>query len=363
MKRLVVSALALMMSVAACKKDEPKQEPEAAAGPVKVEQAAVKTPLERAREAAKAFAALPEHFKRDGQTKEQEELGRQLYYETRLSKNHDVSCNSCHMLDAWGVDNKPVSAGHKGQLGSRNSPTVYNAAAHKAQFWDGRAADVEAQAKGPVLNPVEMAMPDEATVVATLKSIPGYVDAFKAAFPGQDDPVTYDNMALAIGAFERNLVTPSRWDKFLGGDDSALTEDELKGFVLFTEVGCQACHGGMLLGGGDFQKLGAVKPWPNQKDQGRFELTKNEADRMMFKPPSLRNVAKTAPYFHDGSVATLEEAVKVMGAHQLGRELSDEDVRLITAWLNALTGELPTAYIAKPTLPESGPDTRKPDPS
>lgn len=365
MKKVMVGALALMVSAAACKKDEAKQEP-AAQAPAKVEPAKVepvKSPLEQARAAAGAFAALPADFKKPGQTPEQEKLGRQLYYETRLSKNFDISCNSCHMLDSFGVDNKPTSPGHKGQLGNRNSPTVYNAAGHSVQFWDGRAADVEAQAKGPILNPVEMSMPEEAVVLATLKSIPGYAEGFKAAFPGQEDPVTYDNLAAAIGAFERNLVTPSRWDKFLGGDDKALSEDELRGFNLFMSTGCAACHNGALMGGGSFQKVGAVKPWPNQKDQGRFEVTKAEADKMMFKPPSLRNIAKTAPYFHDGSVATLEEAVKAMGEHQLGRTLPDEEIKLIVTWLNALTGEVPAEYVAKPELPPSGPDTRKPDPS
>jgi cytochrome c peroxidase len=267
------------------------------------------------------------------------------------------------MLDNWGVDSKPTSPGHKGALGTRNSPTVYNAAGHAAQFWDSRAADVEAQAKGPVLNPVEMAMADEDTVVATLKSIPGYVSAFEAAFSDQEDPISYHNMAVAIGAFERNLVTPARWDKFLGGDDSALTEDELKGFNLFVSSGCQACHNGAQLGGGPLQKVGSIKPWPNQNDQGRFEETKQEADKMMFKPPGLRNIAKTAPYFHDGSVESLEVAIKMMGEHQLGLNLSDEDAKLIAAWMGSLTGELPTAYIAKPELPESSPQTPAPDPS
>ncbi len=291
------------------------------------------------------------------------DLGRKLYFDTRLSKNHDVACNSCHLLDKFGVDSKPVSPGHKKQTGDRNSPTVYNAAGHIAQFWDGRAKDVEEQAKGPVLNPVEMAMPNEAAVVNVLKSIPGYAADFKAAFPKATDPITYDNMAAAIGAFERKLVTPGRWDKFLGGDTSALTDDEKKGFMAFSAAGCVTCHSGPLVGGTMYQKLGVVSAWPSTKDQGRFKVTKNDADKMMFKVPSLRNVAKTGPYFHDGSVAKLDEAVRMMAQHQLGKTLSTSDVASIVQFLNALTGELPTAYIAKPELPPSGPKTPKPNPN
>ncbi len=186
-------------------------------------------------------------------------LGRMLYYEPRLSKDQTISCNTCHDLANYGIDPEPTSTGHKGQKGDRNSPTVLNAAAHFVQFWDGRAADVEAQAKGPVLNPVEMAMPGEARVVAVLESMPEYVDLFKQAFPGDKRPVSYDNMAKAIGAFERKLMTPSRWDALLKGDASALTPEETIGLKTFLEAGCQACHYGALLGGTSYQKLGAVE--------------------------------------------------------------------------------------------------------
>src|SRR5215468_1061672 len=191
------------------------------------------------------------------------ELGRMLYYDARLSKNHDVACNDCHKLDQFGVDGEPTSKGHKGQRGVRNSPTTFNAALHFVQFWDGRAADVEAQAKGPVLNPVEMAMASDKEVVAVLKSMPEYVALFKKAFPNEKDPVTYDNMGKAIGAFERNLITPSRWDKFLKGDQGALTAEEKAGFNEFAAAGCQSCHAGVLLGGNMMQKMGSVKPWPD----------------------------------------------------------------------------------------------------
>lgn len=291
------------------------------------------------------------------------DLGRMLYYEPRLSKNHDISCNSCHLLDSWGVDNEPTSPGHRGARGDRNSPTVYNAALHIAQFWDGREPDVEAQAKGPVLNPVEMASLSEASVVNVLKSIPGYVDAFSAAFPDASDPVTYDNMAKAIGAFERNLMTPGRIDAFAGGDLSALSEQEQRGLNTFMGVGCQTCHLGAALGGQFYRKLGFIYPYPPNKDVGRENVTGSEANRYEFKVPSLRNVAKTGPYFHDGSVATLADAVKIMGYHQLGQKLDDTQIADLVAFLESLTSDLPTDYIAKPELPESGPNTPAADPS
>ena len=206
-------------------------------------------------------------------TEEKIQLGRMLFFEKRLSKNHDVSCNSCHDLAKYGVDNEPTSPGHKGQRGDRNSPTVYNAGGHVAQFWDGRAKDLEEQAKGPILNPVEMAMPDEAYVLRTLKSMPGYVDAFKKAFPDDANPVTYDNMAKAIGAFERKLVTPSRFDDWRGGDQDALNEQEKRGFATFIKLGCPTCHVGPAIGGTTFQKFGLIKPWKDQSDLGRFVVT------------------------------------------------------------------------------------------
>jgi cytochrome c peroxidase len=289
------------------------------------------------------------------------DLGRMLYYEKRLSRSQKLSCNTCHDLTAFGVDGQPTSPGHKGQLGGRNSPTVYNAAFHVAQFWDGRAPDVEAQAKGPVLNPVEMAMPSEHLVIAVLGSMPGYVEAFRKAFPGEPEPITYDNVAKAIGAFERKLVTPARWDAFLKGDDTALTPEEKAGFRMFTEAGCQMCHAGPLVGGRSFQRLGQAKPYPRDDDPGRFKVTKVAADRSVFKVPSLRNVQKTGPYFHDGKTATLWAAVRDMGEYQLGRSLSDQEVGQIVAFLRTLTGQLPTDYIKEPALPPSTPATPAPD--
>lgn len=281
------------------------------------------------------------------------DLGRMLFFDKRLSKDHDLSCNSCHALDKFGVDNEPTSVGAKGARGRRNSPTVMNAAGHFTAFWDGRASTVEEQAKGPILNPAEMAMTDAASVVAVLAKIPGYVAAFRAAFPGDANPVNYDNVGRAIGAFERGLVTPSRWDKYLAGDRNALTAKEVTGLKLFTDLGCMTCHTGEFVGGSMFQKVGVAAPWPNQADQGRFEVTKLDSDRMLFKVPSLRNVAKTAPYFHDGSATTLEDAIEIMGRYQIGEELGDDDIAAIAAWLGSLTGELPTAYIQPPQLPPS----------
>ncbi len=279
------------------------------------------------------------------------DLGRMLFYDGRLSKDGTVSCNSCHDLEKYGVDGRQFSLGVGGQKGGRNSPTVYNAAGQVLQFWDGRAGTVEDQAKGPVLNPVEMAMSSASDVEEKLRSVPAYVTAFEKAFPGEPDPVSFENMALAIGAFERGLVTPSRWDRFLAGDRSVLTDIEFAGHREFMRVGCAGCHNGPFIGGGSLQKAGVRKLWPVTSDRGREAVTKSEADRLKFKVPVLRNVAKTAPYFHDGSVGDLDEAVRRMAEYQLDVSLKPDQVRLIVAWLDTLTGEIPRDYIRKPDLP------------
>lgn len=291
------------------------------------------------------------------------DLGRMLYFDKRMSKNQQISCNTCHMLDKYGTDNASFSTGHKGQKGGRSAPTVYNAALHIAQFWDGRAPTVEEQAKGPVLNPIEMAMPDKDHVIKVIKSIPGYADAFKKAFPGDADPITYDNFGKAIGAFERKLLTPSRWDDFLKGKKDALTDAEKKGFETFSTVGCVTCHNGAAVGGHMYQKLGLAKAWPELKDNGRYEATKLEQDKHFFKVPSLRNITETGPYLHDGSVAKLGDMVKKMAEHQIGKEITNEQCASIVTFLKALKGDLPTDYIKEPTLPASGPDTPKADAS
>lgn len=309
------------------------------------------------------FKPLPTQFdsKENPITKEKVELGRQLYFEKRMSKSQELSCNSCHVLSKYGVDNEPTSPGHKKQRGDRNSPTVYNAGNHIAQFWDGRAPTLEEQAKGPVLNAIEMGMPDEAYVVKTIKSIPAYEALFKKVFPNDKDPINYNNIALAIGAFERTLVTPSRFDKFLKGDEKALTDAEKKGLETYLAAGCTACHMGEGVGGAMYQKLGLVKPVPGLKDEGRSKITKVATDKFFFKVPSLRNVEKTAPYLHDGSKKTLEETISFMGEYQLGKQLKKEEVDSIATFLKALTGELPTAAIAEPKPFPSGKDTPKPD--
>lgn len=285
------------------------------------------------------------------------DLGRQLYYETRISRRQAMSCNSCHDLKAYGVDSRPTSVGFSGKNGSRNSPSTYHAAGQFAQFWDGRAADVEAQAGMPVMNAIEMGMPSPQEVTSVLASIPGYVSAFAEAFPGQKEPVTFENMRQAIGAFERGLVTPSRWDQFLRGQAQALTAKELEGFKTFSDLGCVVCHTGEFVGGSMYEKVGVVKAWPSTADKGRYEVTKDDTDKMTFKVPSLRNVAKTAPYFHDGSASTLEEAVIMMARHQLGEELGPSEVTAIATWLGSLTGEIPQSYIAAPVRPPGGPTT------
>jgi cytochrome c peroxidase len=337
---------------------EPAAAPEAPAAPAGPDAAALR------QRASGIFGTLPDEATSDANpvTDAKIALGRALYFDPRLSKSQEISCNSCHDLARHGVDGEPTSPGHKGQRGDRNSPTVYNAALHVAQFWDGRAADVEAQAKGPVLNPVEMAMPSEEAVVAVLRSIPGYPPMFAAAFPGEADPVTHDNMARAIGAFERRLLTPSRFDAFLEDQDGALTPEELAGLQVFLDAGCTSCHTGPAIGGAMFQKLGAVKPYPT-KDPGRAKVTGNPADEGVFKVPSLRNVATTGPWFHDGSLTRLDEVVVIMARHQLGRELDADQVASLVAFLGSLTGSVDPQYIAKPEIPPSGPDTPKPDPT
>ena len=271
---------------------------------------------------------------------EKVKLGRALFFDPRLSKSGTVSCATCHDPRAYGADGNKLSPGHGGKLGSRNTPTVLNAGGAFAQFWDGRAATLEEQAKGPLLNADEMGM-TAADVVRTLTRSAGYEDAFRAAFPGEAQAITVDNVAIAIGAFERKLVTPSGWDAFLLGDASALTPAEKTGLKTFLNVGCMVCHTGVLLGGSMFERAGAVEPWPNQTDRGREQVTGLEGDRLMFKVPTLRNVEKTAPYFHDGSMPTLDGAVRTMGKHQLGLDLTDEETASIVTWLKSLTGAVP----------------------
>ena len=292
------------------------------------------------------FPALAVPPAATGVAAEQVALGKQLFFDRRLSRNGDTACSSCHPLDRGGVDHRATSVGTAGRIGARNAPTVYNAARHVAQFWDGRAATLEEQAREPITSAHEMALAP-ADVVARLRAIPGYASEFARAFPGQ--PLDFERVGAALAAFERTLVTPARWDRYLRGDATALNAAEVRGARVFADVGCVQCHTGELLGGSMFQKVGGQRPWPNQRDLGRFTVTHLPADSMVFKVPSLRNVAVTAPYFHDGSVSDLSEAVRMMARHQLGFELQPDEVTAIVAWLGALTGEVPD--VTPPALP------------
>ena len=292
-------------------------------------------------------------------TVEKVNLGYHLYYDARLSKDGNISCNSCHNLATFGVDNKAVSEGDDGSMGVRNSPTVYNAALHSTQFWDGRAKDVEEQAGMPILNPIEMAMPHEEFVIDRIKGIEMYKQLFAEAFPNESEPINYVNLGKAIGSFERQLLTPGAWDAYLQGDHSALTADEKAGLATFMDVGCNTCHMGNNLGGNMFQKFGVYGNYweltqSKSIDSGKAALTGNAADLYMFKVPSLRNVAKTGPYFHDGSVKDLNEAIKIMAQAELGKELSDEEVKKIASFMNSLTGNVNEAFTKAPaTLGEN----------
>lgn len=278
-------------------------------------------------------------------TTEKIKLGKILFFDTRLSKTGKNSCNSCHNLETYGVDNLATSVGDAGKHGGRNSPTVFNAALQNMQFWDGRAADVEEQAGMPILNPVEMAIPHKGFLIDRLSSIKLYQDMFKAAFPGEKKPITYKNLQKAIGAFERTLLTPSRFDKYMAGDTNALSLEEKLGLKVFAETGCTSCHNGVGVGGGTLQKFGLVTNYrtltgSKANDEGKKQVTHKEQDKDMFKVPGLRNVAGTHPYFHDGSIAHLDTAIKIMGKAQLNRKITDTQARQIVAFLNALSGQV-----------------------
>ncbi len=297
-----------------------------------------KESLELQKKAKSALGVLPDKMPgSDKDTADLVSLGEKLYFDNRLSVNDSQSCNSCHNVKdkKGGVDNKPTSAGAFEKNGDRNSPTVLNAGFHIAQFWDGRAATLADQAKGPILNPGEMAMPSEKAVIEKLSKTE-YPELFAKAFPEEKEKLTYDNLAKAIAAFERTLKTSDRFDDWLKGDLKALSPAEEKGLATFIEVGCVGCHYGATLGGTSYRKLGERNEYKTQ-DLGRYNVTKNEAEKFFFKVPSLRNILLTGPYFHDGSIATIEDAVKKMGYHQLNKELSDEEVKSIVTFFGALT--------------------------
>lgn len=290
-------------------------------------------------------------------------LGKMLYFDPRLSASHAISCNSCHNLGLGGADAEPTSIGHRWQHGGRNAPTVFNAVFNKAQFWDGRAKDLEEQAGGPIINPVEMGSPMP-HVAQQLKGIPGYRTYFSAAFPSEPDPITLANVQKAIAVFEATLITPDApFDLFLKGKADALSSDQKAGLALFMEKGCSGCHNGINIGGGYapfgvVEKPGAELLPPN--DKGRFLVTKTPSDEYVFKVPTLRNIALTAPYFHTGKAWDLRQAVAVMGASQLGIQLTDDEVNKITAFLGSLTGKQPN--VTYPILPRSVANTPRPEP-
>lgn len=307
-------------------------------------------------------------------------LGKMLYFDPRISEHHDISCSTCHNIGMGGVDGRSSSIGHTGQLGGRKVPTVLNAVFNKAQFWDGRAVDLEEQVSasvmafpsallksrgGPIIPPPELTKDTKQHAVEQLKGIPGYVDAFKKAFPGDPDPITYANVARAIAFFESTLITPGApFDRWLEGDDKALSDTQTQGLAIFIDKGCANCHNGVNLGGGMFARFGAVQnpgsEYLPQDDWGRFAITRDVGDKYVFKVPTLRNVALTAPYFHNGHVWNLKQAVAVMGESQLSEKLTDAETDKIVDFLDSLTGRQPEVIL--PILPPRVASTPRPEP-
>ena len=314
--------------------------------------------------AAAEFKPLPSTIpavKDNPVTPEKIELGKALFFDPRLSASGVFSCASCHNLATGGDDNMETSIGHGWQKGPRNSPTVLNAVLNEAQFWDGRADDLAAQAKGPIQAGVEMAN-TPAQVEATLNSMPQYVAWFGSAFPGEASPVNFDNMAKAIEAFEATLITPAPFDAWLNGDDNAMTEEAKAGLTLFMDKGCSSCHSGVNVGGHGYYPFGLIeKPGAEilpPGDKGRFAVTETVDDEYVFRASPLRNVALTAPYFHSGKVWDLAVAVEVMAESQLGAQLAPEETVQLVAFLNGLTGTLPPVTL--PVLPAETADTPRP---
>jgi cytochrome c peroxidase len=297
---------------------------------------------------------LPQHLNTD-----KVELGKQLFFDPRLSKSGLISCNSCHNLSGGGSDNRVVSIGHGGAQGTINAPTVLNASYSIAQFWDGRAADLQAQASFPLTNPIEMASTPE-LLVSVLQTIPGYVEQFARVYG--EGAITLEVLTDAIAEFERTLVTPdSRFDRWLQGDKRALNEQELAGYQLFKITGCIGCHNGPAVGGNAFQRMGSFNRYETSNpSRGVAGITGVSTDRMRFKVPSLRNIELTAPYFHDGQAATLEAAVDTMVWVQLNRRFTEAGRDKVVAFLRTLTGKQPDFAI--PPLPPSGPLTPSPQP-
>lgn len=276
-------------------------------------------------------------------TPERIALGQRLYFERGISLNKTKSCHDCHLLTKGrpGTDNTATSKGASGVFGKRNSPTVINAGFQSVQFWDGRAPNLVEQAKGPILNPIEMELRTPEEVLERLQNIAGYPEAFRRAFPGNHDPMTYDNLAEAIAAFERTLVAPGRFDRLFAGQENALTPQEKRGLSKFIQYRCVECHSWASVGGRLYHKIGQHHPYADKDDLGRYEVTKKAEDRYVFKVPSLRNVTRTPPYFHDGRVPNLKEAVRLMGWMQLDRRFTPGDIADLIAFLGTLEGNPP----------------------
>ncbi len=274
-------------------------------------------------------------------TKQKVDLGKKLYFEKALSINNQQACNSCHPIDRGfaGADHDITGVGALGKSGKRNDPSTLNAGFQFAQFWDGRAGTLEEQATKPILNPIEMGMPDKTAVEKKLRAMPDYVASFKAAFPDQEDPLNFDNLGRAIAAFERTLVSRGKIDRFLKGDLSAMNTSEKEGLKVFIETGCIQCHMGPNFGGLIYQKMGLFHPYENIEDLGRFAVTGNEGDKYQFKVPMLRNVLLTGPYFHDGRTADVEVAIEKMAYMQLNKKLTPNEVKSIKNFLGALSDE------------------------
>jgi cytochrome c peroxidase len=333
-------ALLMLAALLSCNQPGKKEHDQNTVVPVEAEDSTLIT----ARNIFKPLPAVAEN-KENAITEPKVKLGKLLYYDTRLSKAGNISCNSCHNLNTAGVDNKAVSPGDAGKPGTRNSPTVFNAALHNMQFWDGRAKDVEEQAGMPILNPVEMAIPHKGFLVDRLSGIKLYQDMFKDAFPGEAKPITYGNLQKAIGAFERTLLAPSRFDKYMNGDKNAITDDEKAGLIVFISSGCIACHNGVGIGGGSLQRFGVLTDYRTLTrskigDEGLQKVSGKKEDKDKFKVAGLRNVAGTYPYFHDGSIASLDSAVSIMGKAQLNKTFSQEEIKQIVSFLNALSGDV-----------------------
>ena len=279
-------------------------------------------------------------------------LGKKLFFEPRLSLDGQQSCNSCHQLSTYGVNRSAQSRGHGVYPIRRNVPTVFNSSLHLAQNWDGRISSLENQAMELILTPGVSLVEGQSTILKRIQSIPDYQKAFEQAFPERNGEISLKNIGQAIASFERTLLTPAPFDSFLRGEASALSNKQKEGLRLVMNYGCIACHGGPSFGGGMFQKFGLLQPYSNTQDMGRYHITKQEEDKFVFKVPSLRNIAKTAPYFHDGKTISLKDAIKTMDKYQLGQNLSPETIEKIGAFLESLTGKIPESVLIPPALPK-----------